>query len=93
MTGLYYNSFGFAPENIRAVKDALFLSAQKYGSLYGKTGTGCVEGQNVNGWFVGYVETADNLYFFAANITGGQDAAGSRAAEITMSILAGRNLR
>lgn len=27
-----------------------------------------LDGQNVNGWFVGFTETADNTYFFAANI-------------------------
>ena len=30
------------------------------GTFYGKTGTGRVDGQDVNGWFVGLLETADN---------------------------------
>ncbi len=93
LSKLYHNRFGFAPENIRSVKDSLFLSSSECGSFYGKTGTGRVDGQNVNGWFVGYVETSDNLYFFATNITGDQDTAGSQAAEITMSILDTMNLR
>ena len=57
------------------------------GSLYGKTGTGRVDGKDVNGWFIGYVETRGQVYCFAANIQGSDGAAGSRAAEITEDIL------
>lgn len=84
---LYRNDFGFAPANIRAVKDAMLLSQTPDGSLYGKTGTGRVDGKDVNGWFVGYVETRGQVYCFAANIQGSDGAAGSRAAEITEDIL------
>lgn len=84
---LYRNDFGFAPANIRAVKDAMLLSQTPDGSLYGKTGTGRVNGKDVNGWFVGYVETRGQVYCFAANIQGSDGAAGSRAAEITEDIL------
>lgn len=63
LTKLQDNSFGFAPENINAVKDAICLSSSDAGTFYGKTGTGRVDGQDVNGWFVGFVETADNTYF------------------------------
>lgn len=91
LTKLYHNSFDFAPENINAVKDALRLFSSDNGTLYGKTGTGRVDGEDVNGWFVGYVETADNTYFFATNIKAPEDATGSNAAEITLSILADIN--
>ena len=53
LTKLQNNSFGFAPENINAVKDALCLSSSDAGTFYGKTGTGRVDGQDVNGWFIG----------------------------------------
>lgn len=84
---LYHNRFGFSPENINAVKDAICLSSSEAGTFYGKTGTGRVDGQDVNGWFVGFIETADNTYFFAVNIEADSGAAGSSAAEITRSIL------
>ena len=87
LTKLQNNSFGFAPENINAVKDAICLSASDAGTFYGKTGTGRVNGQDVNGWFIGYIETADNTYFFATNIGADRDATGGNATEITMSIL------
>ena len=92
LTRLQNNSFGFAPENINAVKDAICLSSSDAGTFYGKTGTGRVDGQDVNGWFIGYIETADNTYFFATNIGADSDATGGNATEITMSILSDMNI-
>jgi bla regulator protein BlaR1 len=46
-----------------------------------------VDGQDVNGWFIGYIETAGNTYFFATNIQAAEDATGSKASEISLSIL------
>ena len=89
---LYYNNFDFSPENINAVKDSIRISSSDTGTFYGKTGTGRVDGQDVNGWFIGFVETEDNTYFFAANIGADRDAAGSSAAEITISILSDMNI-
>ena len=92
LTRLQNNSFGFAPENIDAVKDAICLSSSDTGTFYGKTGTGRVDGQDVNGWFTGFVETADNTYFFAAYISADSGATGGTAAEITMSVLSDMNI-
>lgn len=83
----HQNQFGFAPENVDAVKESIRLSAAKEGELYGKTGTGEVNGQNALGWFIGYLETEDNTYFFAANIQNDSSASGSAAAGLTFSIL------
>lgn len=92
LTGLYENSFDFDSENIDAVKDAIHLSSHDGATLYGKTGTGRIDGQDVNGWFVGFVETKNQTYFFATNIGADKDATGSRAAEITMEILKDINI-
>jgi len=92
LTQLQNNNFGFAPENINAVKDSICLSSSDAGTFYGKTGTGRVNGQDVNGWFIGYIETADNTYFFATNISADSDATGGNATEITMSILSDMNI-
>ena len=92
LTQLQNNNFGFAPENINAVKDSICLSSSDAGTFYGKTGTGRVDGQDVNGWFIGYIETADNTYFFATNIGADSDATGGNATEITMSILSDMNI-
>ena len=45
----YQNNFHFDSKNIQAVKKALLLSTTSSGSLYGKTGTGRVNGKDVNG--------------------------------------------
>lgn len=82
------NRWGFKAENIKSVKKAILIDVQKNGRLYGKTGTGMVNGKNVNGWFIGFVEKSDNRFYFAINIQNkdGQ-AQGSKAAEIAKQIL------
>ncbi|MGN0484974.1 MAG: BlaR1 family beta-lactam sensor/signal transducer [Lachnospiraceae bacterium] len=89
---LQNNSLGFFSENINAVKDSICLSFSDTGKFYGKTGTGRVNGQDVNGWFIGYIETVDNTYFFATNIGADNNATGGNATEITMSILSDMNI-
>lgn len=83
----YTNQFGFDGKNIQFIKDAIKLETKDSATLYGKTGTGTVNGKNVNGWFIGYVETENNTYFFATNIESDHHGSGSIAAEITKSIL------
>lgn len=77
----------FQPENIRTVKDSIFLSSSKGASLYGKTGTGTVDGKNINGWFIGFVESENDTFVFAANIQDEDSANGSTAGKITLEIL------
>ena len=89
---LQNNSFGFAPENINALKDAICLSSSDAGTFYGKTGTGRVDDRDVNGWFVGLLETGDNTYYFATNIQNNSNATGSIASEITTKILSDMNI-
>ncbi len=84
---LYENSLGFGIQNVNAVKDSILLSSSEAGNLYGKTGTGCIDGMDVSGWFIGYVEAPNNTWFFAANIAANDGASGSNAAEITRHIL------
>lgn len=82
----------FGQENLNAVKDSLFVSSSGGSTLYGKTGTGNVEGQNVNGWFVGFVESPEETYIFATNIQDQTSANGSTAAKITLDILDNQNI-
>lgn len=83
----YTNKTGVQYTSVQAVKNALKISSWKQGILYGKTGTGAVDNENVNGWFIGFLEVNDNTYFFATNIRGDSDASGSMAAAITADIL------
>ena len=92
LTKFYNNNFDFNPENINAVKDSIRLYSSEMGTFYGKTGTGRINGQDVNGWFVGFIETANNTYFFATNIKAEANATGNNATEITKSILSELNI-
>ncbi|MCT1902366.1 BlaR1 family beta-lactam sensor/signal transducer [Oceanobacillus sojae] len=83
----YNNSFDFQEEHIEAVKNALQMDENDGSALYGKTGTGNVNGKDINGWFIGFVETETNTYFFATNIQDEDNASGSIATEITLAIL------
>lgn len=85
---LYNGRFDFASENVEAVKNSICLFSSGPQRFYGKTGTGRVEGMDTSGWFVGFLETGSAPCFFAVHIRSDADAAGSRAAEIAMSVLA-----
>ncbi len=87
LTNLYRNHFGFIPENIAAVKDSIRLFSSEAGNFYGKTGTGQINKKDISGWFIGYIETADRTCFFATNIRAAEHATGSKASEISLSIL------
>ncbi|MET1180901.1 BlaR1 family beta-lactam sensor/signal transducer [Peribacillus simplex] len=87
LQAFYYNQLGYKKLHSQTVKEALLLEKNEEASLSGKTGTGTVNGKNINGWFIGYVETKNNTYFFATNIQNEDDSSGSKAGEITLSIL------
>lgn len=83
----YDNDFSFDQSTIQTVKNSILLEETNEHRLSGKTGTADVNGEHVDGWFIGYVETADNTFFFAVHIQGEKDAGGSTASEIALSIL------
>lgn len=83
----YNNEFAFEKSNIQTVKDSLLLEKSNGNRLSGKTGTAVFNGENSDGWFVGYVETEDNTFFFSVHIKGKKQAGGSSAAKIALSIL------
>lgn len=80
-------------ENIDIVKNVITLSNENGIKLSGKTGSGGspLNDKNIDGWFIGYVEKNENVYFFASNIetngTTGSTAGGVEAKEITLKIL------
>jgi bla regulator protein BlaR1 len=88
----YINEQYFNPVNVETVKSALTLEKNGDSMLYGKTGTGIINGETVNGWFIGFVETNDDTWFFATNIQDNDTANGSKAAKITLSILKDKGL-
>lgn len=83
----YQNAFAFSSENIKAVKKALLISRSSNYSLSGKTGTGRINNQDINGWFIGYIERSGQIYYFATNIQNTSHATGLKAKELTISVL------
>ena len=55
---------------IEIVKDILVLENTPAYKLSAKTGGGSIAEGKYIGWFVGYLETKGNVYFFATNIEG-----------------------
>jgi len=54
-------------KNMLEVKEMMLLEQTEKYSLYGKTGWG-IDGNKDIGWFVGFVETKNNVYYFANRI-------------------------
>lgn len=92
LRSFYLNEQHFNPVNVETVKSAITLEKKGESMLYGKTGTGIINGEVVNGWFIGFVETNDDTWFFATNIQDDETASGSKAAKITLSILKDKGL-
>lgn len=88
----YQNGMDFSPENGNAVKAAIRVSEKDGATLSGKTGSSVVNGKVGKGWFIGYVEKNGNVTFFATNIQGPDNATGQKAAQITLSILASKEI-
>ncbi|QQK78316.1 BlaR1 family beta-lactam sensor/signal transducer [Salicibibacter cibarius] len=89
---VYTNQFEFEEEHIQFLKDVMILEENDSGTLYGKTGTGNINGKHRNGLFIGFVETSNDTFFFATNIEENDHATGSKAAEITLDILNQKNI-
>ncbi len=49
------------------MKDLIIIEKNDDYTLSGKTGWSIRNGNN-NGWFVGYIEKGDKIYYFATNI-------------------------
>ncbi|MEK4441324.1 MULTISPECIES: BlaR1 family beta-lactam sensor/signal transducer [unclassified Niallia] len=87
------NKLGFKEENIRSVNNAIFIDEQKQAQLYGKTGTGTINGKEINGWFVGFVKKDGYSYYFSINIQNKTGKAnGKKAANIAKRILHDKNI-
>ena len=56
-------------------------------SLYGKTGSGIINGKKSRGWFIGYVENGEDTWSFAVYISGEDNVDGMKAKAVTTNIL------
>lgn len=92
MKRLYFYQLPFNKNNIDIVKKIIRLYHNNSIVFSGKTGSGVINDKAKLGWFIGYLEKDNNVYFFATNIRGVDIANGYLAREITQSILRSKNL-
>ncbi|WP_210486490.1 class D beta-lactamase [Rufibacter sp. SYSU D00433] len=64
---LYQERLPFSRENIQKVKQMMVAEETPAYTLRAKTGLTSHNGRNI-GWYVGYVETKGNVYFFATRL-------------------------
>lgn len=67
---LYKEELPVSKRSVAIVKEISTLEETPDYKLHGKTGGGSLEENRFLGWFVGYLETKDNVYFFATEIEG-----------------------
>ena len=80
------NEFHLNSQNVFSVKNAIKIASTPNGNFYGKTGTGRVNGQDINGRLIGNLEPSDNIYYFATIIQSDTHATGQKAFEIPTEI-------
>ena len=82
----------FSEKSRSIVKEIIRVKRTEKGILYGKTGTGTsAEGKYNMGWFVGYVESKQQVYAFACVIKG-INVMGKNARSIVENLLSEQNL-
>jgi beta-lactamase class D len=67
LKNLFLDSVKFSKRTIDIVKKIMIYDQKDDYILRAKTGWGNIKGDNI-GWFVGYVETSGNVYFFVTNV-------------------------
>lgn len=84
---LYYNRLPFSQSIMDTVKDIMVYKTGDDYVLRGKTGSGFIEDETSWGWYVGYIEVKDKVYFFASNIEAKEGATGRGLRTIIVDIL------
>ena len=79
---LYQNDLPFSPRTIELVKDIAIVEQTPNYILRGKAGWDVSVTPNL-GWYVGYLEQKDNVYFFATNLDLDSNNAATARLEIT----------
>ncbi|HHO1896802.1 TPA: beta-lactam sensor/signal transducer BlaR1 [Staphylococcus aureus] len=76
----------FSKNEKKQLSSSLLIRKNENYELYGKTGTGIVNGKYNNGWFVGYVITNHDRYYFSTHLSD-EKASGENAKLINEKIL------
>ncbi|HGO2605159.1 TPA: beta-lactam sensor/signal transducer BlaR1 [Staphylococcus aureus] len=76
----------FSKNEKKQLSSSLLIRKNENYELYGKTGTGIVNGKYNNGWFIGYVITNHDKYYFSTHLSD-EKASGENAKLINEKIL------
>ncbi|MHC1781454.1 MAG: class D beta-lactamase [Anaerolineaceae bacterium] len=92
---LYQNELPFSSRSMKIVKEIIVLEKTETYQLSGKTGSGVRMNTPFIGWFVGFLETKGNVYFFAVNYESTNPdgfANGDTARKMSVEVLRGLGL-
>lgn len=67
LSGLYEEKYPLSKRTYNIVKNVMIEKKTDSYTLRAKTGSGLVKTLDI-GWYVGYIETKDNVYFFATRL-------------------------
>lgn len=67
---IYHGELPIRPATQRAIREIMVIEKTTSYVLSGKTGWS-TDGENNNGWFVGFVERGEKVYYFATNVSPG----------------------
>lgn len=67
---IYHGELPICPATQRAIREIMVIEKTTSYVLSGKTGWS-IDGENNNGWFVGFVEQGEKVYYFATNVSPG----------------------
>jgi beta-lactamase class D len=83
LQAFYEEELVFSDRTTAIVKDIILREETDTYRLSGKTGSGLTRDGVALGWFMGYVETQDNVYYFVTNM----DAVGDIRVDLSRRIL------
>jgi beta-lactamase class D len=82
----YHSKLPISQRTEKIVKDMIFIDKKPTYKLSGKTGWSVRDGNNL-GWFVGYLEKGDEVYFVATNVDPKENFDMKNFAKIRLQVL------
>jgi beta-lactamase class D len=80
------------PASLKTLKDLMRVRETAAATIYGKTGSGTLSADGTKlGWFVGFVESGERCFAFAAAVQGAE-ASGAETRSLVETILPDLNL-
>lgn len=86
LTRFYHSKLPISKRTEKIVKDMIFIDKKPTYKLSGKTGWSVRDGNNL-GWFVGYIEKGDDVYFVATNVDPKENFDMKNFAKIRLQVL------